>query len=213
MAGLGAGLGRGPIVKPTKDNVMNDSITNSGDHRGAPMHRTGPAIAVLAAFLGGALVMAAPAAAQDERIAGIWQKDHTRSDADWPHRHDRRPANPPDVEIGISLEGEDVVLIQTSRRSDWPAPHTLRVNYVTNNRPNPAPNLRSGNLQEVRARWRKKKLTVSYTITFPFEVDVEETWQISKDGKDLVQTIVGRAASSERPDVRRNYYVRATAVQ
>ncbi len=196
---------------------MNDSITENVDHRGAPMYRTGPAIAVLAAILGGVLVMAAlgaaPAAAQDERIAGIWQKDHTRSDADWPHRHDRRPANPPDVEIGISLEGEDVVLIQTSRRSDWPAPHTLRVNYVTNNRPNPAPNLRSGNLQEVRARWRKKKLTVSYTITFPFEVDVEETWQISKDGKDLVQTIVGRAASSERPDVRRNYHVRATAVQ
>lgn len=172
-----------------------------------------PAAAVLGSALLMAALGAAPAAGQDERIVGIWRKDYMRSDADWPHRQDRRPVNPPDIEIGIGLEGEDVVLVQTSRRGDWPAPHTLRVKYITNNKPSPAPNLRNGQVHEVRARWRKKKLSVSYTLTFPFEADVEEIWQISKDGKDLVQTILGRAASSPRPDIRKNYYVRASAVQ
>lgn len=182
------------------------------------MRQTAPKITLLiATILGAALVAAAPgaapAAAQDERIAGIWQKDYTRSDAPFPGRHDRPQPNAADIEIEISLEGEDVVLIQTSRRRDWPTPRTVSVNYVTNNKPSPAPNLRGGGMQEVRSKWRKKRLTVSYTITFPFEADVEETWQISKDGKDLVQTIFGRTAANPRPDIRKNYYVRATAVQ
>lgn len=53
---------------------------------------------------------------------------------------------------------------------------------------------------------------MSYTVKLPqFEADVQETWAITKDG-DLLQTIFGRGAEGH-PDVRKNYYVRATTVQ
>jgi len=152
------------------------------------------------------------AAAQDERIAGIWQKDLERSDAPWPGRHDRPQPNAPDVEVEIDLEGEDVEMIVTSRRSDWPTPVSTAANYVADNKPRQAPNF-IGGMREVRARWHKKKFTVSYTIRFPggAEADVQEIWEITKQG-DLLQTTMGRGAEG-RPDIRKNYYVPADTVQ
>ena len=64
----------------------------------------------------------------------------------------------------------------------------------------------------MRARWRKKKLTVSFTVSLPgFEADVQHIWEINKQGY-LVQTIFGRGAEG-RPDIRKNYFVRASTVQ
>ena len=58
----------------------------------------------------------------------------------------------------------------------------------------------------------KKKLNVAYTVRLPgFEADVQQIWEITKDG-DLLQTIFGRGAEG-RPDIRKNYYVPATVVQ
>lgn len=169
-----------------------------------------------AAILGAALAVAwfagAPAVAQDERFVGIWQKDIARSDAPWPGRHDRPQPNAADIEIELGLVGDDVELIQTSRRRDWPTPQHVNVTYVTDNKPHAAADLASGRMQEVRARWRKKKLTVSFTVSLPgFEADVQHIWEITKQG-DLLQTIVGRGAEG-RPDIRKNYFVRATTVQ
>ena len=172
----------------------------------------------VATRLGTALVIAAlgtaPTAAQDERMVGIWQKDTERSDAPWPGRHDRPQPNPADIEIEISLIGEDVEIVQTRRQRDWPTPRVLNVNYITNSKPNPAPDLRGGGMREVRAKWRKKKLTVSYTVKFPWggEADVQEIWEIPKKGTYLLHTIFGRGEEG-RPDIRKNYYVRATTVQ
>lgn len=169
-----------------------------------------------AAVLGAAFVAslgATPVAAQDERIVGIWQKDYSRSDAPFPGRPDRPQPNPVDTEVDISLVGKDVVMKFTLRRGDWPSPVSVDANYVTNNKAQQAPDFRGG-MREVRARWRKKKLTVSYTIQFgPVEADVQETWEISKDGKDLLQTNFGRTASEGRPDIRKTYYVPASDVQ
>lgn len=171
---------------------------------------------LFATILGAALAVAwfagAPAAAQDERFVGIWQKDISRSDAPWPGRHDRPQPNAADIEIDIHFDGEDVMLIQTSRRRDWPTPQSVNVTYITDNKPHAAADLGSGRMNEVRARWRKKKLTVSYTVKLPrFEADVQQIWEITKDG-DLLRTHVGRGAEG-RPDIRKNYFVRASAVQ
>ena len=167
-------------------------------------------------ILGAALVIAAfgaaPAAAQDERMVGIWQKDLERSDAPFPGRPDRPQPNAADIEIEIRLAGDDVELTQTSRRRDWPSPRHLNVTYVTDNKLHPAPNLANGMMQEVRARWRKRKLTVSFTINLPgFEADIQQIWEITKQG-DLLQTNFGRGAEG-RPDIRKSYFVRASAVQ
>lgn len=107
---------------------------------------------VLGGVLAAATLAAAPAAAQDERFAGIWQRDYSRSDAPWPGRHDRPQPNAPDIEIEIGFDGEDVVLVQTSRRRGFPTPNHVNVTYVTNNKPHAARDLRSGRLQEVRAK-------------------------------------------------------------
>ena len=171
---------------------------------------------VPAAILGAAVAVAwfagTPAAAQDERFVGIWQKDTARSDAPFPGRPDRPQPNAADIEIEFRLVGDDVELTQTSRRRDWPTPRHVNVTYVTNNKPHAAADLGSGRMQEVRARWRKKKLAVSFTVSLPgFEADVQQIWEITKKG-ELLQTNFGRGAEG-RPDIRRNYFVRASTVQ
>ncbi|MYF06194.1 MAG: hypothetical protein F4230_15005 [Holophagales bacterium] len=186
---------------------MNPSVPRSPI---APGHRAFATI--LGATLAVAWFAGAPAAAQDERMVGIWQKDLQRSDADWPHRHDRRLPNAADIELDISLDGEDVVMVFTSRRRDWPTPRTTTAHYITDNKPNPVPDIDSGTPRDVRAKWRKRKLTVSYTIKFPFEADIQQIWELSKDGENLLLTRFGRTEQG-RPDIRKNYFVRATAVQ
>lgn len=169
-------------------------------------------VAAAAVFFVATALAAAPAAAQDERFVGIWQKDLTRSDAPWPGRHDRPQPNAADIEIEIRLVGEDVELVQTSRRPDWPTPRHIEATYTTDNKPHAAPDLGGGAMREVRARWRKKKLTVSYTVKLgQFEADVQQIWEITKNG-DLLRTHVGRGAEG-RPDIRKTYYVAADSVQ
>ena len=170
----------------------------------------------VAVILGVALAMATfstePAVAQDERLIGIWQKDYSRSDAPWPRRHDSPQPNAVDTEIDISLVGEDVVMNFTLRRRDWTTPVQVNANYITDNKPQQAPDFRGG-MREVRAKWRKKKLTISYTVKIgEFEADVQEFWELSKNGSDLIQKVVGRGDNG-RPDIRENYHVRATDIQ
>ena len=182
---------------------MSPSTSRSASHRSIP----------IVAALGGAFLIAslaaAPAAAQDERFVGSWQRDETRSDPPF-----RMPGTPPtkrtDTSIDISLVGEDVMMVFTLRPPDWDTSVQVPANYITDNKPQQAPDFMGGQ-REVRARWRKKKLNIAYTLKTPwFEADVQEVWEISKNGKDLIQTTFGRTAGSQRPDVRKFYHVRAT---
>lgn len=175
--------------------------------------RPGAALPFAAAALGAAVLAAsltpAPAAAIDERFNGAWQKDETRSDPPW-----RPPGTPAtkrtDTKIDITLVGEDLMMVFTLRPPEWNTPVQVTASYITDNKPQQAPDF-AGGMREVRARWRKKKLEVSYTVKTPwFEADVQETWEISKDGNDLIQTNFGRTAENPRPDIRKNYFVRAT---
>lgn len=170
----------------------------------------------IVAALGAAFLIASgappPAAAQDERFAGSWVKDETRSDAPW-----RPPGTPPtkrtETKIDISLVGEDVTMVFTLRPPDWDTSVQVPANYITDNKPQEAPDFFGGQ-REVRVKWRKKKLNIAYTIKFGgFEADVQEVWEVSKNGQDLIQTIFGRTANSQRPDVRKFYHVRATEDQ
>jgi len=187
---------------------------SSGNHAPNSLRavlRPGFLAAAVTAVVVGAGIGTDTAAAQDERLGGIWQKDLERSDAPWPGRHDRPQPNAPDVEVEIGLEGEDVAMIVTSRRRDWPTPQSVTANYVADNKPRQAPNF-VGGMREVRARWRKKKFTVSYTVKiFGTEADVQEIWEITKQG-DLLQTTMGRGAEG-RPDIRKTYYVPADTIQ
>lgn len=172
-------------------------------------HRSTPIVAALGVALLIASLASVPAAAQDERFAGSWVRDETRSDAPW-----RPPGSPPtqrtETRIDISPVGEDVMMVFTFRPPDWDTSVQVPANYITDNKPHQAPDFLGGQ-REVRARWRKKKLTISYTVKTPwFEADVQEVWEISKNGNDLIQTRFGRTAASPRPDVRKFYHVRAT---
>lgn len=175
--------------------------------------RSLPIVAALGAAFLIASLATAPAAAQDERFAGSWERDESRSDGPW-----RPPGTPPtkrtETRIDISLVGEDVMMVFTLRPPDWDTSVQVPASYITDNKPQQAPDFLGGQ-REVRARWRKKKLNIAYTVKTPwFEADVQEVWEISKNGQDLIQTTFGRTAGSgQRPDVRKYYHVRAVEDQ
>ncbi len=156
---------------------------------------------------------AAPLAAANPDFAGIWQLDADRSDSLAPGRRAQQQQQPPvDVELDVSLNGEDVVLNYTMRRDDWPSPAQVTQELITDGKPHESPGLQGRN-RTVRVKWRKDKLAVSYTTRGPFgEFDVTETWQLSKDGSELQVTMHTRIPD-RRPDIRKFIYTRATTVQ
>lgn len=174
------------------------------------------ATAFSAAVVGAALAIAslgaAPLAAANEDFAGIWQLDNERSDSLAPGRAGREQPNTLDLELDISLTGEDVVMNYTMRRDDLSAPVQFSQNLVTDGKPLQMPNFQGGT-RTARVRWRKDKLSLSYTRNSPFgDFDITETWQLSKDGSELQVTLHTRVPD-RRPDIRKLIYVRATAVQ
>ncbi len=174
------------------------------------------AAAFAAAVVGAAFAIAslgvAPLAAANEDFAGIWQLDNERSDSLAPGRAGREQPNTADLELDISLTGEDVVMNYTMRREDLPAPVQFTQNLVTDGKPHQMPDFQGGT-RTARVRWRKDKLSLSYTRATPFgDFDITETWQLSKDGSELQVTLHTRVPD-RRPDIRKLIYVRATDVQ
>jgi hypothetical protein len=189
----------------------------------APIHplstcRHRPRTAAFAApLVATALALAAlgapPLAAANPDFAGVWQLDLDRSDSLAPGRRGQQQEQPPvDVELDVSLNGEDVVLTYTMRNDDWPQPAQVTQELITDGKPHESPGLQGRN-RTARAKWRKNKLGVSYTTRGPFgEFDVTETWQLSKDGSELQVTLHTRIPD-RRPDIRKFIYTRATTVQ
>lgn len=171
------------------------------------------AVPLAAAALALAALSAAPLVAANPDFAGIWQLDADRSDSLAPGRRAQRQQQPPvDVELDVSLNGEDVVMTYTMRRDDWPSPAQVTQELITDGKPHESPGLQGRN-RTVRVKWRKDKLAVSYTARGPFgEFDVTETWQLSKDGSELQVTMHTRIPD-RRPDIRKFIYTRATTVQ
>ncbi|MXX76757.1 MAG: hypothetical protein F4210_10030 [Holophagales bacterium] len=193
---------------------MNDKPALTEATASRPSRRRAMApTALAAAALALAALGAAPLSAANADFAGIWQLDPERSDSLAPGRRGQQQQQPPvDVELDVSLDGEDVVMSYTLRREDAPAPAQVTQKLVTDGKPHETTGLRGGK-RTTRVRWRKDKLAVSYTTRGPFgEFDVTETWQLSKDGSELQVTMHTRIPD-RRPDIRKFIYTRATTVQ
>ena len=167
---------------------------------------------VVGAALAIASLGAAPLAAANEDLAGVWQLDNERSDSLAPGRAGRERPNTLDLELEISLTGEDLVMNYTMRGENLPAPVQFSQNLVTDGKPRKMPDFQGGT-RTARVKWRKDKLSVSSTRITPFgDFDVTETWQLSKDGSEL-EVMLHTRTQDPRPDIRKLIYVRATAVQ
>ncbi len=192
---------------------MARSATTESNVRRPPGARHAAAIAAIApsAVLSIAMFGASPLAAANPEFAGIWQLDVDRSDSISRGRPDQEQP-PVDVEIEIGLDGEDLDMVFTMRRDDWAAPARVSQRVTTNGKPHQVPNLR-GDMRTVRAKWRKARLSLSYTARLPYgEFDITETWQLSRDGSELQVTMHTRIPD-RRPDIRKFIYTRATTVQ
>jgi hypothetical protein len=167
---------------------------------------------LVAASLAIAMFAAAPLLAANPDFAGIWQLDNERSDSLAPGRAGRERPNTLDLELDIAVTGEDLVMNYTMRNENLPGPVQFTQHLITDGKPAEMPDFQGGT-RTARVRWRKNKLSVSYTRVTPFgDLDITETWQLSKDGSEL-QVKLHTRTQSPRPDIRNLVYVRATNVQ
>ena len=167
---------------------------------------------VVGAVLAVASFAAAPLAAANPDFAGVWQLDNERSDSLAPGRAGRERPNTLDLELDIALTGEDLVMNYTMRNENLPGPVQFTQNLITDGKPTEMPDFQGGT-RTARVKWRKNKLSVSYTRVTPFgDLDITETWQLSRDGSEL-QVKLHTRTQSPRPDIRNLIYVRATNVQ
>ncbi|MCE2559182.1 MAG: hypothetical protein J4F98_11380 [Acidobacteria bacterium] len=183
--------------------------TSTGRRARAAAAFTAPLVAaslVIAAFA------AAPLLAANPDFAGVWQLDNERSDSLAPGRAGRERPNTLDLELDIALTGEDLVMNYTMRNENLPGPVQFTQHLITDGKPAEMPDFQGGT-RTARVKWRKDRLSVSYTRVTPFgDLDITETWQLSKDGSEL-QVKLHTRTQSPRPDIRELIYVRATNVQ
>ncbi len=193
---------------------MNKTVPTRTSPRHPPRSFTATRLAasVVAVALTVASLGAAPLAAANEGFAGIWQLDNERSDSLAPSRAGRERPNTLDLELDIALTGEDLIMNYTMRGGNLPAPVQFTQNLTTDGKPAEMPDFQGGT-RTARVKWRKNKLSVSYTRVTPFgDFDITETWQLSKDGSEL-EVMLHTRTQDPRPDIRKLIYVRATAVQ
>ncbi len=193
-------------------------MNNSAPVRTIPFRPSRPraVAAFTACVVGAALAIAslgaAPLAAANEGFAGVWQLDNERSDSLAPGRAGSEQPNTLDLELDIALTGEDLVMNYTMRSENLPGPVQFTQNLTTDGKPAVMPNFQGGT-RTARVKWRKDKLSVSYTRATPFgDFDITETWKLSKDGSEL-EVMLHTRTQAPRPDIRKLIYVRATAVQ
>lgn len=127
----------------------------------------------------GALVVAAASGAQaNGDFVGTWRIDLERSDA--MNREGLKIAGT----YTLALDGDNV---QTQRTFEAQG-QTQAIDWmlITDGKPHEIPGMRSP--RKARAKWKKGKLTVSYTASFDtprgaFDLDITETWKLNKDGE------------------------------
>ena len=133
------------------------------------------------------IVTASPAIAQNDAFLGTWAIDLERSDAIMPNGQKINST------YHLSFEGSNMVVKRTfigaggqTQAMDW--------TVVTDGKPHELPGFRKP--RETRAKWKKDKLNMSYSMSFDtprgaFDIDVQEIWKINKKG-DLEITYVRR---------------------
>ena len=153
----------------------------------------------LLVFLVLACFLATPAAAAiaSDSLAGTWQLDLERSD-------ERRQGRPlVDAEMTVEMVGDDV----RATRS-FAGGMSFTIDYVTDGKPHEVDTPIGS--QKVRARWKKEKLFLSYSISRDtprgaFELDVTETWTLKNGELNIgFSTRVG-----DRNLTRKEIWVRA----
>ncbi|HVS12659.1 MAG TPA: hypothetical protein VMV46_01950 [Thermoanaerobaculia bacterium] len=156
----------------------------------------------LLALVGASLLLAAAGQAQAPELAGTWRIDLAASDAS------RNGPSPRDTRLTVSLVGDDV---RIAREIGLGAaqPRTHDATYVTDGKPHEVPGILQPT-QQVRARWRKDKLQISYAISRQsprgaFELDVTEVWSVDKEG---ALQIAYSTRVQDRNVVRREIYRR-----
>ena len=148
------------------------------------------------------VLAAAPSMGANPEFEGTWKMDTLRSD----------PMNQQGMMVDNSytlvLDGEDLKAKRTffrqgqARSLDWV--------FYTDGKPYEIPGMLAP--RKARVKWKKNKLSVSYTMTREtprggFDLDIVETWQINKVGELEIRysTRVG-----ERNRTRKEIYVRQT---
>ncbi len=149
--------------------------------------------AVLALLVPG---LSVPVLAANPDFAGTWKLDPDRSEA---------IGQFPVIEgtYEIALQGEDLKVARTGYR-DGQA-RTVDWVVITDGKPHDLPGL-VGRPRSVRAKWKKDKLTQSYSITRgQTDIDITETWTINKDGELEIRYSTRMAQQAQ---ARTEYYVR-----
>lgn len=142
------------------------------------------------------LGLCGPLLAANPDFAGTWQLDPDRSEA---------IGQFPVIEgtYEISLQGEDVKVVRTGYRNGQA--RTVEWLVITNGKPHDLPGL-VGRPRSVRAKWKKDKLTQSYSISRgQTDIDITETWTINKSGELEIRYSTRMAQQAQ---ARTEYYTR-----
>jgi len=166
-----------------------------------------PRLSILVATVVLGLKLLAPELAQaQEGLSGPWSLDIERSD---PLTRGGEPL--PEIHMTLEIRGDDVVVSRQFERNGQR--QTVDVTYTTDGKPHDVTGP-FGGTRATRARWKKDKLVVSYTLSRNtpqgnFDLDITETWSLSKDGSELEIDYLTRMG--ERTIPRKETYVRETA--
>ncbi len=141
------------------------------------------------------LALTPAARAANPEMVGHWKLDPSRSDPM------QRGGAVIDNEMKIQVSGDDLSIERTWRRDGEEL--TLPLTIVTDGEPHDLDSPLGS--RSVRARWKKDRLNLSYTLSRGnFDLDVQESWQIKKG--ELVIQYATRV--NERSQVRKEIYTR-----
>lgn len=142
--------------------------------------------------------------AAEEGFVGAWRLDVERSD---PYGQGQQTRPLPNIDMTVTLYGDNVGVerLYTVGMEE----RGIEFTYVTDGKPHDLPSIAGS--RSTRARWKKNKLVVSYTLARqtqrgPIDLDINETWSVSEDGDELTIVYVTRAA--QRAFNRKEIYVR-----
>lgn len=130
-------------------------------------------------------------------FAGQWRIDLERSSSP-----PQLPFPVLDHRMMVALDGDNVAVTLTF--SGAQGERQVQYTIVTDGKPHELPAF-GGRTRSVRARWKKDRLTLSYTLAGgPLELDVAETWRIKESALELQYAV----RMQDRSIVRTDLFVR-----